>query len=152
MSGLDQIFVWIGHWVAGWFPASVQPLVSAVLAIAGIMAVFGTCFALTTLAERKVLGRMQNRFGPNRVGPYGLLQPIADAVKMLIKEDIVPFSADKTLHFLAPLVLTVPFWLAFAVLPFGRNMSAIDLDAGILFFFAIGSASELAVFMAGWSS
>ncbi len=71
---------------------------------------------------------------------------------MLIKEDIVPFSADQTLHFLAPLALTVPVWLAFAVLPFGRNMSAIELDAGILFFFAIGSASELAVFMAGWSS
>ena len=116
------------------------------------MAVFGTCFALTTILERKILGRMQNRFGPNRVGPFGLLQPMADGIKMLIKEDIVPFSADKTLHFLAPLALTVPVWLAFSVLPFGRNMSAIELDAGILFFFAIGSASELAVFMAGWSS
>ena len=71
---------------------------------------------------------------------------------MLTKEDIVPFSADHALHFLAPLVLTVPVWLAFAVLPFGRNMAAIDLDAGILFFFAIGSASDLSVFMAGWSS
>lgn len=152
MSGADQIFVWIGHGAAGWAPAPAQPLVSAILAIAGIMAVFGACFALTTVAERKILGRMQNRFGPNRVGPYGLFQPLADGVKMLTKEDIVPFSADKTLHFLAPLVLTVPIWLAFAVLPFGRNMSALDLDCGVLFFFAIGSASELAVFMAGWSS
>ena len=71
---------------------------------------------------------------------------------MLTKEDIVPFAADRVLHYLAPLALTVPVWLAFAVLPFGRNMSAIELDAGILFFFAIGSSAELAVFMAGWSS
>jgi NADH-quinone oxidoreductase subunit H len=152
MSRLDQIFVLIGRWLAGWAPASVRPLVSALLGIACVMGVFATCFALTTLAERKLLGRMQNRFGPNRVGPWGLLQPLADGVKMLTKEDIVPFSADKTLHFLAPLVLTVPVWLAFAVLPFGRNMTAVNLDAGILFFFAVGSASELAVFMAGWSS
>jgi NADH-quinone oxidoreductase subunit H len=152
MSGLDQIFVGIGHWLAGFFPASLQALVLAVLSIGAVMAVFASCFALTTIVERKVLGRMQNRFGPNRVGPWGLLQPLADGIKMLTKEDIVPFSAEKTLHFLAPLALTVPIWLAFAVLPFGRNMSAIDLNSGILFFFAVGSASELAVFMAGWSS
>jgi NADH-quinone oxidoreductase subunit H len=152
MSGLDQIFVRIGHWIAALFPAILQPLVFAALAIAGMMAVFASCFALTSVVERKLLGRMQNRYGPNRVGPWGLFQPLADGVKMLTKEDIVPFSADKTVHFLAPLALAVPIWLAFAVLPFGRNMSAIDLNSGILFFFAIGSASELAVFMAGWSS
>ena len=121
-AGSDFCFGLATGWPAG-SPASVRPLVSAALAIAGIMAVFGTCFALTTLAERKLLGRMQNRFGPNRVGPCGLFQPLADGVKMLTKEDIVPFSADKTLHFLAPIVLTAPIWLAFAVLPFGRNMT-----------------------------
>lgn len=152
MNSLDHIFTSLQHWLAGFAPATLQPLVSRLLIIAGLMTVFGTCFAVTTILERKILGRMQNRFGPNRVGPFGLFQPLADGLKMLIKEDIVPFSADKVLHFLAPLALTVPVWLGFSVLPFGRNMNAIELNSGILFFFAIGSTSELAVFMAGWSS
>jgi NADH-quinone oxidoreductase subunit H len=152
MNDLDQIFVSIQHSLVSMAPASIQPLVAMLLVIVAIVAVFASCFALTTIMERKALGRFQNRYGPNRVGPYGLLQPMADGVKMLTKEDIVPAAADKVVHFLAPFVLTVPVWLAFSVLPFGRNMTAIDLDAGILFFFAAGAGSELAVFMAGWSS
>src|SRR5205814_6451109 len=81
-----------------------------------------------------------------------LLQPLADGVKALIKEDIVPRAADQVVHFLAPLVLVTPVFLALAVVPLGRNMAAIDLDAGVLFFFAVGAATELSVFMAGWSS
>jgi NADH-quinone oxidoreductase subunit H len=154
MEALDQIFVNAKQWILAlsFWPAALKPLLSAILTIAPIMGVFGGAFALTTIMERKGLGRVQNRPGPNRVGPCGLLQPIADAVKMLTKEDIVPFAADKLIHFLAPLALCVPVWLTFSVLPFGRNMTAIDLDAGLLFFFAVGASSELAVFMAGWSS
>jgi NADH-quinone oxidoreductase subunit H len=95
---------------------------------------------------------MQNRYGPNRTGPFGLLQPIADAIKSLTKEDIVPISADHVVHFLAPLVLVAAAFLAYAVLPIGRNMVLVNMNAGVLFFFAIGSTVELSVFMAGWSS
>ncbi|MBA4146955.1 MAG: NADH-quinone oxidoreductase subunit NuoH [Verrucomicrobia bacterium] len=152
MTKLDQIFVSTKHWLVGLAPEMLQSLASILLSIIPIMAVFGGCFAVTTILERKGLGRIQNRFGPNRVGPFGFLQPMADGIKMLTKEDIVPFQSDKVMHFLAPIVLTVPIWLAFSVLPFGRNMVAVDFNAGILFFFAAGAASELAVFMAGWAS
>jgi NADH-quinone oxidoreductase subunit H len=95
---------------------------------------------------------MQNRIGPNRVGPFGLLQPIADGIKSLTKEDIVPLSADAAVHFLAPVVLVVAVFMGFAVLPMGRNMVLVDMDAGLLFYFAMGASTELSVFMAGWSS
>ena len=95
---------------------------------------------------------MQNRYGPNRVGPFGLFQPVADGIKMLIKEDIVPARADKVVHFLAPVVLAAVAILTLGVIPYGRNMTAFTIDGGILFFFAVGSATELAVFMAGWAS
>src|SRR5437660_9779986 len=149
---VDQFFVSVKHWIVWLFPEPTRPMVSIVLSIIPITIVFPMLFALTTLLERKGLGRIQNRYGPNRVGPYGLLQPVADGIKMLIKEDIVPHSADWVVHFLAPIALLVPVLLSFSVLPVGRNMAAIDLDGGLLFFFALGAATELAVFMAGWSS
>jgi NADH-quinone oxidoreductase subunit H len=148
----DQIFVLLKHWLVGSVPAGWQPFLSILLSILPLMAVFPLLFAITTVLERKGLGRMQNRLGPNRVGPYGFLQPIADGIKSLTKEDIVPRTADRVIHFLAPVVLVVPVFLAFSVLPYGRNMVPIDLDSGVLFFFAVGSATEMAVFMAGWSS
>ncbi|MDB6108958.1 MAG: dehydrogenase subunit, partial [Pedosphaera sp.] len=134
------------------FPVAIQQVLSAVLTVSPILGVFATLFALTTWIERKGLGRIQNRLGPNRVGPCGLFQPVADGLKMLTKEDVVPRNADHLIHFLAPIVLAVPTMLAFAVLPYGRNLVPIDMDAGILFFFAVGASTELAIFMAGWSS
>jgi NADH-quinone oxidoreductase subunit H len=149
---LDQVFVSLKHWLLGYSPAAIKPAVSILLTIVPILLVFPVLFALTTVLERKGLGRIQNRYGPNRVGFYGILQPMADALKSLTKEDIVPASADRTVHFLAPLVLLAVAFLPYAVLPIGRNMIAANLDAGVLFFFAIGAISELSVFMAGWSS
>lgn len=149
---LDQIFVLLKHWIVAHLPVAIQPFVSVVLSVVAIIAVFPGLFALTTVIERKGLGRMQNRIGPNRTGPYGLLQPVADGIKSLTKEDIIPVSADATLHFIAPLVLVVAVFLGFAVLPMGRNMQLIDMDASLLFYFAIGASTELSIFMAGWSS
>jgi len=151
-SDLDQVFVLLQHWIAGLFPVWLQPVVATILGVIAIVAAFPGIFAVTTVLERKGLGRIQNRLGPNRVGPLGILQPVADGIKSLTKEDIVPLSADAVVHFLAPVVLVVAVFLGFAVLPIGRNMVLADLDGGLLFFFAIGASTELSIFMAGWSS
>jgi NADH-quinone oxidoreductase subunit H len=149
---LDQIFVLAKHRLVGFAPTAWQPMFSILLSVGAIVLIFPGLFALTTILERKGLGRIQNRYGPNRVGPFGILQPVADGLKAMTKEDIVPRAADKVVHFLAPLILVGPVFLALAVIPVGRNMAAIDIDAGLLFFCAVGAATELAVFMAGWSS
>ena len=149
---VDQIFVLAKHWLLGYVPIAAKPIASAVFSIVPIMVAFPLLFAITTWLERKGLGRMQNRLGPNRTGPMGLWQPIADGIKSLTKEDVVPLTADHVVHFLAPLLLVAAAFLAYAVLPVGRNMVLVNLDAGVLFFFAVGSVVELAVFMAGWSS
>src|SRR5437773_9496924 len=152
IEAVDQFFVSLKHGMVNSFPEQIRWLISILCSTVPIVIVFPLLFAVTTILERKGLGRIQNRYGPNRVGPYGLFQPIADGLKMLIKEDIVPRAADHIIHFLAPVALLTPVLLAFSVLPYGRNMVPIDLDAGLLFFFAVGAATELAVFMAGWSS
>lgn len=152
MATLDQIFVLLQHWVAGFLPAAWQPAVCVLLGVVAIISIYPALFALTTVFERKGLGRMQNRLGPNRVGPFGFFQPVADGLKSLTKEDIVPLTADGVVHFLAPLVLVVVAFMGFAVLPVGRNMVLVDMNAGLLFYFAMGAATELSVFMAGWSS
>jgi NADH-quinone oxidoreductase subunit H len=149
---LDQIFVLLRDWLLGFLPAALRPFVAVVLGVVAIVCVFPGLFALTTVFERKGLGRMQNRLGPNRVGPFGFFQPVADGIKSLTKEDIVPLSADGVVHFLAPLVLVVAVFMGFAVLPVGRNMVLVDMDSGLLFFFAMGASTELSIFMAGWSS
>jgi NADH-quinone oxidoreductase subunit H len=133
-------------------PDWVVQIASSLINIFAVLGVFLTLFALISVLERKILGRMQNRYGPNRVGPFGLFQPIADGIKMLIKEDIVPARADKIVHFLAPILIAAAAILTLGIIPYGRNMTPFTIDGGILFFFAVGSTNELAVFMAGWGS
>src|SRR5881392_2038938 len=155
IDSLDQIFVRVKLLLlaplAG-APDWVIQIASSLINIFALLGVFLTLFALMSVLERKILGRMQNRYGPNRVGPFGLFQPVADGIKMLIKEDIVPVRADKIVHFLAPILIAATAILALGVIPYGRNMTPFAIDGGILFFFAVGSTTELAVFMAGWGS
>src|SRR5256714_2844114 len=155
-DSFDQIFIHAKQWLlsfsSGRAPDWTVQTPSALINIVTLLGVFLTLFALMSVLERKILGRMQNRYGPNRVGPFGLLQPVADGIKMLIKEDIVPVRADKIVHFLAPILIAAAAILALGVIPYGRNMTPFTIDGGILFFFAVGSTNELAVFMAGWGS
>ena len=154
-KSIDQAFVHAKQWLLSSLagsPGWVVQVASILINIFMLLAVFLTLFALISVLERKILARMQNRYGPNRVGPFGLFQPIADGIKMLIKEDIVPARADKIVHFLAPVLIAAVAILTLGVIPYGRNMTPYTIDGGILFFFAVGSATELAVFMAGWGS
>ena len=155
-DSVDQFFIhakgWLLALLSGRVPDSLVQIVSSLINIGALLGIFLTLFALISVLERKILGRMQNRYGPNRVGPFGLFQPIADGIKMLIKEDIVPARADKIVHFLAPVLIAAAAILSLGVIPYGRNMTPFVIDGGILFFFAVGSATELIVFMAGWGS
>jgi NADH-quinone oxidoreductase subunit H len=109
-------------------------------------------FLVLTLLERKVVARMQDRIGPNRVGPYGLLQPIADAIKMFTKEQTMPAIADRVVFQMAPVLAAVPALMIFAVIPFGDGMVASNLDVGLLYIIAIGTFAEIAIIMGGWAS
>jgi NADH-quinone oxidoreductase subunit H len=156
-------------WAPEWLPRLPQRLVEMILqhlgapewlvSIAGfavaagtVVGVFAGAFALLSLVERKTLARIQNRIGPNRAGWFGILQPVADGIKMLTKEDIVPAKAEKLLHLLAPILIVVPAILALGVIPYGREWTPVPMELGLLFFFAVGAMTEVSIFMAGWAS
>ena len=105
-----------------------------------------------TLLERKFAARMQSRIGPYRVGPHGLLQPIADALKLMMKEDVVPRTADRAVYNLAPIVFLVPCMLIFATMPWAPGLGIADLNIGLLFFLAVSAMEIVGLFMGGWGS
>jgi NADH-quinone oxidoreductase subunit H len=127
------------------------PLYSAIVAFIVLNALI-LVVTYVTLLERKFAARMQSRIGPYRVGPHGLLQPIADAIKLMIKEDVIPRLADRTVYNLAPIVFLIPCMLIFATVPFAPGLGIADLNIGILFFLAVSAMEIVGLFMAGWGS
>ncbi|MCL4531918.1 MAG: NADH-quinone oxidoreductase subunit NuoH [Actinobacteria bacterium] len=142
----------IGDFAAGFLPTWVAAAIMALIAIVAALVFLIVVVMLETYLERRVLARMQDRWGPNRVGPWGLLQPIADVLKLLMKEDIRPNVADKWVFFLAPCIVLIPSVLAYAVIPFGHGMQVADINIGLLFLLALGSIPTIGVVLAGWGS
>ena len=149
LSGLSRE---ITEWVADWGPDWLASILSGLIGAIGVISVIGPALLVLIWVERKVIARMQSRYGPNRVGPRGLLQPVADAVKLILKEELAPRAADKLLFFLPPVLVFIPAILIWGVLPFGPNMQVADLNAGVLFLLAVSGTNAIMIFMAGWAS
>ncbi len=141
-----------GH---GWFGAYWAPILTVLWTVAKILIIvlpiMGSV-AYLTLAERKILGFMQVRPGPNRVGPWGLLQPLADGIKLLLKELIIPSNASRFLFVSAPVLALAPALAAWAVIPFGNGMEVANVNAGLLYILAMTSLGVYGIIIAGWAS
>jgi NADH-quinone oxidoreductase subunit H len=129
-----------------------HPLFTPLVIMAAILAAFPLVAGYLVLLERKVLADMQVRLGPMRVGPYGFLQPLADALKLLLKEDIVPHAADKWVFLAAPIISLFTAFTAFSVLPFSHNVVITDVNVGVLIVSAMGSVGILGIILGGWAS
>src|SRR6266850_366644 len=132
----------------GWF-------VPLLFAAAGVVATLGVMTGLVMLAlwaERRFIARLQDRWGPNRVGPFGLLQSPADVLKLLTKEIITPAQVDKALHFVAPMIVLGPALMTWAIIPFGPGLQVTDINVGILYLLAFGALPTLGIMIAGWAS
>ncbi len=133
-------------------PAVVPYLTSALLGGTAILTLVGVWLVIGVWAERRLIAKFQIRQGPNRIGPFGLLQPLADAVKLLQKEVLIPLGADRLLFFLPPVLIFIPAMLGWGPIPWAARMSYADLNVGVVYVIAISSLGVLAVFLAGWSS
>jgi NADH-quinone oxidoreductase subunit H len=157
MDFILNFWVELGNWVAGLLSGWGVPqwgvdLIADIVGVVILLVVGVAAVLVFTPMERKVIARMQDRPGPNRTPGYGAIQAVADAIKMLTKEDIVPHNSDRLLHMLAPLIVAVPALLVYAVLPFGPRLIGQDLNVGILYIVAIGAVHVLAVLIAAWGS
>ena len=151
----NVLFGKVYTWAIGLLPTGWEWLAYLLAAGAIILLVVNGLFALATwytYIERRLLGRFQGRIGPNRAGPFGLLQPMADAIKLMTKESILPKAADRLVFNLAPVVMMASSFLVLAVVPFGAGSFLADLNIGILYVVGVSSVAVLAVLMAGWGS
>ncbi len=139
-------------WFSGWLPEPLPVILIILIKIIAIVLPIMGCVAYLTFAERKIIGYIQMRVGPNRVGPRGWLQPIADALKLLSKEIILPTKANKTLYFLGPIITLAPALAAWAVIPFDDLKVLADINAGLLYILALTSLAVYGVLIAGWAS
>lgn len=137
---------------ATWWSDWAWPVIWSLVKILSVVALIAGAVTYATLWERKLLGWAQIRMGPNRVGPWGLLQPIADALKLMSKEIVRPSMADKSLFYLGPVLTVAPALAAWAVIPFGPEVAVANLNAGLLFLMAVASLEVYGVIIAGWSS
>lgn len=137
---------------ADWWQTGLWPVVWALLGIALVVAPLLGAVAFLTLWERRLIAFMQVRLGPNRLGPLGLLQPVADIIKLLLKEVIRPDRSDKFLYYLGPIMTIMPAMAAWAVVPFGPDLVLANVNAGLLYLFAITAMEVYGVIMAGWAS
>ncbi len=150
---IDTIFNFgLNLCTATWWTGLAWPVMWTLLKIVVVLVPLLLSVAYLTLWERKAIGWMQIRIGPNRVGPWGLLQPIADALKLLTKEIIVPTAANKALFLLGPIMTIMPALAAWAVIPFGPDVALANINAGLLFLMAITSLEVYGVIIAGWAS
>ena len=133
-------------------PAAVPYLVTGLLGGLGILSLVGGWLVIGVWVERRLIAKFQIRQGPNRIGPFGLLQPLADAVKLLQKEVLIPLGADRLLFYLPPVLIFIPALLGWGPIPWAAQMSYTDLNVGVVYVIAISSLGVLAVFLAGWSS
>jgi len=148
---MDHFIATINATGAGWF-GFIWPLIWNLIKIIVVVVPLLLCVAYMTYWERKLIGWMHIRLGPNRVGPAGLLQPIADALKLLLKEVTLPARANKVLFFIAPIMTIMPALAAWAVVPFGPETVLANVNAGLLFVMAITSMEVYGVIIAGWAS
>jgi NADH-quinone oxidoreductase subunit H len=150
---IELISGWLASLLTGW-GLSVW-LVNFILMVVGIVVLASFLLFLDIFlvwVERKVVARFQDRVGPNRLGPYGLIQPLADIIKLLIKEDITPEGADRVVYNLSPILALATVLLLWAVIPFAPTILGTDVNVGVLFIVAVGAISTLGIIMAGWAS